>query len=74
MATSKPTNTIRSGSIKATIWENRGKNGNFFQATFSRPFKDEKGNWNNGSSFGLKDLENLLNAALEAREWINAQH
>ena len=43
MATSKPSNTIRSGNIKATIWENRGKNGNFFQATFSRPFKDEKG-------------------------------
>ena len=73
MATSKPANTIRSGSIKATIWQNRGKDGRFFFATFSRPFRDEKGNWKHGSSFGSRDLESLLNAALEAKEWINEQ-
>ena len=74
MATSKPANTIRSGSIKVTIWQNKGKDGHFYSATFSRPFKDEQGNWKNGSSFGLRDLESLLNAALEAKEWINANN
>lgn len=73
MATSKPANTIRSGSIKATIWQNRGKSGRFFSASFSRPFRDEKGNWKQGFSFGSRDLESLLNAALEAKEWINQQ-
>ena len=73
MATSKPANTIRSGSIKATIWQNAGKGGPFFSATFSRPFRDEKGNWKQGSSFGSRDLESLVNAALEAKEWINQQ-
>lgn len=74
MATLKPANTIRSGNIKATIWENRGKGGQFFSATFSRPFKDQGGKWKNGNSFGVHDLENLLNAALEAKEWINANN
>ncbi len=73
MATSKPATTIRSGSIKATIWQNRGKDGRFFSATFSRPFRDENGTWKNGTSFGSRDLESLMNAALEAREWINNQ-
>ena len=53
MATSKPANTIRSGSIKATIWQNRGKSGRFFSATFFRPFRDATGNWKNGSSFSV---------------------
>lgn len=74
MATLKPANTIRSGNIKATIWQNTGKDGNFYSASFSRPFRDKKGNWKNGSSFGLRDLESLLNAALEAKEWINANN
>lgn len=72
MATSKPSTTIRSGNIKATIWENKGEKGNFFSATFSRPFKDQGGAWRNGTSYGARDLENLLNAALEAKEWITA--
>lgn len=73
MATSKPATTIRSGSIKATIWRNTGKGGRFFSATFSRPFRDGNGTWKNGSSFGPRDLESLLNGALEAKEWINEQ-
>jgi hypothetical protein len=26
--------------------------------------------WRNGTSFGLNDLEALMNVALEAKEWI----
>lgn len=73
MATSKPANTIRSGGIKATIWKNKGKSGRFFTASFSRPFRDQQGNWKNGSSFGSRDLESLMNAALEAKEWMDQQ-
>lgn len=28
----------------------------FFATTFSRPFKDQSGEWRNGTSFGLNDL------------------
>jgi hypothetical protein len=73
MATyNKPANTLRCGSIKATIWENTSENGPFFATTFSRPFKDQYGAWRNGTSFGISDLEALLTVAREAKEWMAA--
>jgi hypothetical protein len=47
-------------------------NGPFFSTTISRPFKDQSGPWRDGRSFGLDDLEALVNAAREAKEWISA--
>ena len=71
MATNKqPANTLRCGSIKATIWENVSEKGPFFATTFSRPFKDQSGEWRNSTSFGLTDLEALLTVARGAKEWI----
>ena len=73
MATNnKSANTLRCGSIKATIWENTSEKGPFFATTFSRPFKDQSGAWRNGTSFGLNDLEALVNVARDAKEWIAA--
>ncbi|BFU94372.1 MAG: conserved protein of unknown function [Nitrospira sp.] len=68
----KPTQTLRCGNIKATIWENTSEKGPFFATTFSRPFKDQSGEWRNGTSFGLNDLEALLTVAHEAKEWMAA--
>ena len=59
----RPANTLRCGNIKATIWENPSEKGSFFATTFSRPFKDQSGTWRNGTSFGLNDLEALMNVA-----------
>jgi hypothetical protein len=74
MATNnKPTNQLRCGNIKATIWENASEKGPFFATTFSRPFKDQSGAWRNGTSFGLNDLEALLTIAREAKEWMTTQ-
>ncbi len=69
----KPAGTLRCGNIRATIWENTGAQGPFYAASFSRPFKDQSGAWRNGASFGLYDLEALMNLALEAKEWIAGQ-
>jgi hypothetical protein len=44
----------------------------FFGTTFSRPFKDQSGAWHYGISFGLNDLEALMNVVFEAKEWITA--
>ena len=44
----------------------------FFGTTFSCPFKDQSGAWHNGISFGLNDLEALMNVVFEAKEWITA--
>jgi hypothetical protein len=72
MATNnKPANTLRCGSIKATIWQNVSEKGPFFATTFSRPFKDQTGAWRNGTSFGLNELEALVSVAREAKEWIS---
>jgi hypothetical protein len=70
--TKQPVNTLRCANIKATIWENTSEMGHFFAATFSRPFKDQSGEWRNGTSFGLNDLEALLTVAHQAKEWMAA--
>ncbi len=68
----RPATTLRCGHIKATIWQNVSENGPFFATTFSRPFKDQSGAWRNGTSFGLNDVEALMNVACEAKEWMEA--
>jgi hypothetical protein len=37
-----------------------------------RAFKDQAGEWRNGTSFGLNDMEALMNVAFEAKEWMTA--
>ena len=59
-------------NIKATIWQNVSEKGPFFATTFSRPFKDQRGEGRNSTSFGLNDLEALRNVALEAKAWMTA--
>ncbi|MDH4300896.1 MAG: hypothetical protein OEW20_15815 [Nitrospira sp.] len=68
----RPATTLPCGNIKATIWQNLSEKGPFYSTTFSRPFKDRSGAWRNGSSFGLNDLEALMNVAFEAKEWMTA--
>ena len=72
MATNnKPANQLQCDNIKATIWQNVSEKSPFFSTTFSSLFKDLSGAWRNGTSFGLDDLEALLNVAREAKEWIS---
>ena len=67
----KPTQTLRCGHIKATIWQVASEKGPFFATTFSRPFKDQSGAWRNGTSFGLYDLEETIaaNGAVETQPY-----
>jgi hypothetical protein len=68
----RPATTQRCGNIKAKIWQNVSEDGPFFATTFSRPFRDQSGAWRNGTSFGLNDLEAIMNVAFEAKEWMAA--
>ncbi len=61
------------------MWEHQGhdlqnvsEKGLLFATTFCRPFEDQSGDWRNSTSFGLNDLEALMNVAVEAKERITA--
>lgn len=68
----RPATTLRCGSIKATIWQNGSEKSPFFATTLSRPFKNQTGAWRNETSFGLNDLEALMNVAFGTKEWMTA--
>lgn len=68
----KPAQTIKSGACRATIWENMGASGPFYAATLSRSFRDASGAWRTSNSFAERQLDDLMNAALEAKEWMAA--
>ncbi len=69
----KPLHTLKTGSARAAIFENDGKNGPFLKAIFSQSFRSPDGNWRQSHSYTEKAIEDLMNAALEAKEWM-AQH
>ena len=52
----KPVDTIRDGSLNATIWMNPRENGNFYSVQITRSYKDEHGNWHETDSFSGSEL------------------
>jgi hypothetical protein len=63
----KPVAEVRHGNVKIALWENDGTSGKFYTASAPAiSFKDEAGNWKEGSSFGRHDLLDLAEAAREA--------
>ena len=46
-STQKPVHVFRCGGISASIWQNVGAYGLYFTVTFSRPVKDQAGEWHN---------------------------
>ena len=52
----KPTETLRDGSLKATIWKNFGDNGNFYTVNLTRSYKDEAEQWHESNSFSGSQL------------------
>ena len=52
----KPVDTIRDGSLKATIWANFGDNGTFYSVQITRTYQDEQGNYHDSDSFSNAQL------------------
>lgn len=48
----RPATTLRCCNIKATIGQNVSEKGQFLSTTFSRPFRNQAGEWRNGTAFG----------------------
>ena len=66
MANNKPTATLRDGLIKATIWKQQSKKGDFYRANFTRRYKDGTGEWRDGDSFSGTELLQLARLASKA--------
>jgi hypothetical protein len=63
----KPVAEVRHGNVKIAIWENDGTSGKFYTASAPTiSYKDEAGNWKEGSSFGRHDLLDQAEASREA--------
>ena len=63
----RPADTARHGNVEIAIWRNTGAKGDFYSA--SAPtirYKDEAGEFKDGSNFGRHDLLDLAEAAREA--------
>ena len=52
----KPIDTIRDGSLKATIWRNFGENGSFYAVQFTRTWRDDQGIYHDSDSFSGTEL------------------
>lgn len=70
MTDNKPVDTVSIHPITAAIWLNLTKEGGkpFFSVTFSRSYKDERGEWKNSDSFGGVDLLILSKLANKAHD------
>ena len=59
----KPVDTIRDGSLKATIWANFGDNGTFYSVQLTRTYQDEQGNYHDSDSFSNAQLLRIARLA-----------
>lgn len=66
----QPTETLRDGRLKATIWKNFGDNGNFYTVNLSRSFKDEAGTWQDSDSYSGAELLRISRLAGKAYDRI----
>ena len=66
----KPLHTIRAGGVKATVWQNRGEDGQPFLTTLIiRSYRDGNGNWKETNTFMPHQLPQLELAARKAYEF-----
>jgi hypothetical protein len=66
--------TINVGrGIKAKVWTNEGNKGPWFNVTFARCYRDEKGEFQDSDSYSRDDLLHLARAAQRAFDHINEQ-
>ena len=66
----KPVHEIRLGRVRAAIWRNDTDNGSRYNATFTRLYRDNDGNWRDSQSFGRDELPLLEKVADRVHSWI----
>ncbi|MGD1881189.1 MAG: hypothetical protein ACFB11_02540 [Paracoccaceae bacterium] len=55
----RPVETLRVGSLKASIWRNEGDNGVSYSTTFAQMWKDDHGRYHDSNSYYDADMLKL---------------
>ena len=69
----KPVHEIRIGRVRAAVWASEAAGVTRYNATFSRLYKDELGQWKDSTSFGREDLPLVMKVADLAHTWMYQQ-
>lgn len=62
----KPVETLRDGSIRATIWKNSSEKGDFYSVQITRTWQDDEGNYHDSDSFSGSQLLRVAHLAAKA--------
>lgn len=62
----RPEKTISDGAIKATIWKRETQKGTFYATTFTKTYKDNKGEYQNSQNFSGTDLLKVAELAKQS--------
>jgi hypothetical protein len=65
----KPVHTIRDGAIRATIWKNTGKNGEFFSVQVTRTYRTT-GGFRDSNRFTAGELLKVAQVATEVHDYL----
>ncbi len=58
-----PVHKIRVGLVTASIWKNTNDKGTFYNSTVENRYRDGKGNFKSGHSYGIDETLALAKAA-----------
>lgn len=66
-SSSRPVKTFKQGGVEVSVWRNSGEQGDMYNATIRKSYKDEKsGEWKETSSFNPTDLAVLSQLSSQA--------
>src|SRR5262245_52963332 len=69
----RPVHRLTRGKVEAAIWERTGRQGRFFQVSFSRPYQTGDGSVGSSESFSGGRCSDVALAAVEAALWMESQ-
>lgn len=63
---SKPAKKLCVGGVQVAVWQNTGKNNDFYTVTITRRFKDNSDEWQSSNSLKVNDIPKAILALQEA--------
>lgn len=72
MENNPPVHEVRSGLIRAAVWQNDSQEGPRYSVTFSRLYRQGE-EWKSSRSFAHDELPQVVEVAARAQDWIASQ-